>query len=68
MRIEICHAVREDADNGVYDTYGLQMGNERVDDISTRRDIVVGLCRKLVANQLSKVHLVDAVEDALLDF
>lgn len=65
MRIQICRAVREDADNGRYLTYGLQMGEVRVDDISTHRYTVARLRWKLLWNRVSSVHFLDAVEDFL---
>lgn len=57
MQIAICCSMQEDADHGTYRTYGLKMGDVRVDDISTHWRTVARLRRKLIKNQVSPVHL-----------
>ena len=63
MWIRICRAVREDADNGRYRTYGLQMGQTRFEDVSTHRWTVARLRWRLVKHRLSGVHFSDAVAE-----
>ena len=65
MQIAICCSMQEYADHGTYRTYGLKMGDVRVDDISTHWRTVARLRRKLIKNQVSPVHLWDVVEDFL---
>lgn len=67
MQIKICRCVREDADNGRYWTYGLKMGDMRVDDISTRWRTVLRLRGKLLRNHVAVLHFPDVIEDFLAE-
>ena len=59
---------------GNYQTFGIcayaQQGDEwhevrKISDVSVELDFVAALCDKCNAGQLSPLHLLDAVEDAL---
>lgn len=49
-----------------YETYGIECGDEIISDISTDKDFVEKIVRKLNDGQVSLLHIKDIVEDEML--
>lgn len=59
----VVRKICEDEENGSYTSYGIATDGYVIEDISTDREMVEKLVHLCNTYELSKVHLMDVVED-----